>query len=249
MSVGNTFVVERVCPVCGKTTRAVKVRSRLMALATDCDFCRHYKDFNPYFYTIWVCEHCAFAGDEKKFSAPLPEKHRQKIQQFLANRRAKFDFNEVRTLPEAVASFQLAIFFEELVNSSLGRQAGLYLELAWIYRLAKDTEREIPMLQKAVNLYEQSILTERYPIGGLTDTMAIYLVGAISYLIKDYDKSATYLSRIISDQTLRVTEPQVFEKARYLWQDVRVAKEIAEKEAAEAQQATVPPMVQQTVKG
>ena len=232
MAVGNTFVVEKVCPICGQTTRVVKYRSRIMALTTDCDFCTHYKDFNPYFYTIWVCEHCAYAADEKTFTSPMPERHKHKIQEFLAQRRAKFDFHDVRTLPEAVATFKLAIFYEELLNTSLGHRAGLYLELAWIYRTSGDKERELPMLQKAADLYEQSILTERYPIGNLTDTMAIYLTGAICYLMNDYDRSTNFLSRLISDQMLRTTDPRLYEKARYLWQDVRTAKEAADKEAA-----------------
>lgn len=232
MAVGNTFVVEKVCPVCGQTTRVVKLRSRLTALTTDCDFCTHYKDFNPYFYTIWVCEHCAYAAEEKQFTAPMPEKHKQKIQTFLAQHKARFVFNEIRTLPEAVAAFQLAIFFEELVKSSLGHLAGLYLELAWVYRISKDSERELPMLKKAVDLYERSVFSERYPIGNLTDSMASYLIGAISYLIKDYDRAASYLSRMASDQILRVTDPRLYEKARYLWQDVRAAKDIVAKQAA-----------------
>lgn len=240
MAVGNTFVVEKVCPICGETTRIVKVRSRLMAMTTDCDLCTHYKDFNPYFYTIWVCEHCAFAADEKKFTSPMPAKHKEYIQNFLAQRRAKFEFHEVRTLPEAVASFQLAIFYEEMIKASLGHRAGLYLELAWIYRIAGDREREMPMLQKAAELYEQSVLSERYPIGSLTDTMAIYLTGAIYYRMLDYDKATSFLSRLISDQSLRASDPRLFERARYLWQDVRTAKEAedarAAKEAAASKQ-------------
>lgn len=232
MAVGNTFIVEKTCPICGATTRVVKVRSRLMALATDCDLCTHYKDFNPYFYTIWVCEHCAYAADEKKFTSPMPSKHKQQIQEFLAQRRAHFEFHEVRTLPEAVASFQLAIFYEEMLKASLGHRAGLYLELAWIYRISGDSEREVPMLQRAAELYEQSVQTERYPIGNLTDTMAIYLTGAIYYRMHDYEKATSFLSRLISDQTLRTTDPRLFERARYLWQDVRTAKDAADAAAA-----------------
>lgn len=230
MAVGNTFVVEKECPICGGKTHVVKVRSRLMALTSDCDFCMHYKDFNPYFYTIWVCEHCSFAADEKKFTSPMPAKHRTQIQEFLAKRNVRFEFHEKRELPDAIASFKLAIFYEEMTKSSLGHRAGLYLELAWVYRIAGETENETEAMQKAVELYEQSILSERYPIGNMTDTTAIYLVGAISYRLGDYDKAASYLSRIIGDQNIRHSEPKIFEKAKYLWSDVRTAKEAADAE-------------------
>ena len=71
-----TFVVEKPCPVCGQNTRIVKVKSRLMIQRTDDDYCCHYRDFNPYFYTILACEHCGYAADEKHFLTVLPDRHR-----------------------------------------------------------------------------------------------------------------------------------------------------------------------------
>ena len=43
MAVGNTFVVEKTCPICGKKTRVVKTRARLIATESDRDFCVHYR--------------------------------------------------------------------------------------------------------------------------------------------------------------------------------------------------------------
>ena len=142
IAVGNTFVVEKTCPICGETVRVVKVRSRQIVERTDEDFCAHYKDFNPYYYTIWVCEKCGYAADEKHFLAVMPERNKQKIQEFLNGRSIGFQFVETRGLPEAVASFKLAIFYAELIGAPLSHRAGLYLELAWLYRDAEDQEKE-----------------------------------------------------------------------------------------------------------
>ncbi len=232
MAVGNTFVVEKTCPICGETTRVVKVRSRLIALQTDSDFCTHYKDFNPYYYTIWVCEKCGYAADEKRFLSVMPEKNRKKIQDFLNGRKIGFNFVEERGLPEAVASFKLAIFYEELINASLGHRAGLYLEMAWIFRTSGDTEKEEPMLRKAAELYDQSLTTERYPLGQLSDTMVIYLMGAIYFRLGEAETATQYLSRIISDKDSRIQDRKLYERARYLWQDVRAARESQRAELA-----------------
>ena len=62
-----TFIVEKPCPMCEKTTRVVKLKSRMISEKTDEDFCVHYKNFNPYLYRIWYCEHCGYAADEKTF--------------------------------------------------------------------------------------------------------------------------------------------------------------------------------------
>ena len=232
MAVGNTFVVEKTCPICGETVRVVKVRSRQIVERTDEDFCAHYKDFNPYYYTIWVCEKCGYAADEKHFLAVMPERNKQKIQEFLNGRSIGFQFVETRGLPEAVASFKLAIFYAELIGAPLSHRAGLYLELAWLYRDAEDQEKEEQAMRKAIEIYDESLMTERYPVGMLTDTTVIYLIGALYYRLGDIETATQYLSRIISDKDSRIQDRKLYERARYLWQDVRAARESQRAELA-----------------
>lgn len=219
-----TFTVEKKCPVCGETTRVVKVKSKLLAERTDEDFCVHYKDFNPYFYKIWFCEHCGFAADEKTFLGSIPLTHKRKIQEFLNSRKLGLKFVEERQVPDAVASFKLAIFYAELTGQSLAKRAGLYLELGWIYRASEEKEREDEMLERAISLYDRSLMTERYPINGLSDNTVIYLIGALYYRLHDFEKSTQYLSRIIGDQRIRDEDIVLYKRARDLWQRVRDEK-------------------------
>lgn len=219
-----TFTVEKKCPVCGETTRVVKVKSKLLAERTDEDFCVHYKDFNPYFYKIWFCEHCGFAADEKTFLGSIPLTHKRKIQEFLNSRKLGLKFVEERQVPDAVASFKLAIFYTELTGQSLAKRAGLYLELGWIYRASEEKEREDEMLERAISLYDRSLMTERYPINGLSDNTVIYLIGALYYRLHDFEKSTQYLSRIIGDQRIRDEDIVLYKRARDLWQRVREEK-------------------------
>lgn len=219
-----TFTVEKKCPVCGEITRVVKVKSKLLAERTDEDFCVHYKDFNPYFYKIWFCEHCGFAADEKTFLGSIPLTHKRKIQEFLNSRKLGLKFVEERQVPDAVASFKLAIFYAELTGQSLAKRAGLYLELGWIYRASEEKEREGEMLERAISLYDRSLMTERYPINGLSDNTVIYLIGALYYRLHDFEKSTQYLSRIIGDQRIRDEDIVLYKRARDLWQRVREEK-------------------------
>lgn len=223
MAEGFTFVVKKTCPVCGQETRVVKTRARLIVERTDRDFCTHYKDFNPYLYTIWVCESCGFAADEKTFLAPMAERNKQKILDFLSGRPIGFKFTETRGVPEAVAAYKLAIYYAGMTGASLAHRAGLYLKLAWIYRLAEDAENEQPFLRKAAELYDQSVMTERYPIGPLTDSMAVYLIGAIYFTLGERESATQYISRLIGDQELRTLDPKMYDRARALWTDVREA--------------------------
>ena len=220
-----TFVVSKPCPICGESTRVVKLKSRIVAERTDEDFCVHYKDINPYFYHIWFCEHCGFAADEKHFLAPMAKRNKQKIQEFLQKQHLSLEFTEVRGVPEAVASYKLAIYYSELIGATLAHRAGLYLHLAWIYRASGEEENERKNMEKAAELYDLSIMKERYPQGSMTDNTVIYLVGAIYFRMGNDEKATQYLSRIIGDQGIRMTEPKTYDRARDLWQRIREMKD------------------------
>lgn len=227
-----TFVVEKTCPVCGQETRVVKVKSRLMIQRTDDDYCCHYRDFNPYFYTILACEHCGYAADEKHFLTTLPDRHRTILQNFLKEKRVNFIFTEERKLPDAVASYQLAIYCAEAINAPLSRMAGLSLRLSWIYRLMEMKDEEMVWAHKAIDLYERSLMTERYPVENLTDFMVMYLLATLFNRVGDREHCASYLSRLINDKELKMVDNKLYHDARKLWQDIRMEDNEGEHENA-----------------
>lgn len=229
----HCFMVKKPCPICKKETRVIKTRSRLIVEKTDEDFCVHYKGFNPYYYKIWVCEHCGYAADEKTFLSQMPDRQRKTLWEYLANKQLDIEFKEERDVPDAIASYQLALTYLDIVESPPSRKASYNLQLGWIYRFMGDTDKENEYLQKAAEFYDQSIVKERYPIGNLTDSGAMYLVGALYFRLGDLEKCAQHLSRVIGDQTVRSREPKIFDKARDLWEDVR-AQQKKDKAKAEA---------------
>lgn len=220
-----TFVLERPCPVCEQNTHVVKCKSRLIAETTDLDLCIHYKDFNPYLYRVWACEHCGYAADEQKFIRRMPEKTREKLMEFLNSTNLAMPFIEERSSEQAIQYLEMAILFNELADPSPNRRANLYLIMAWIYRYDGNAEKEREAMDKAAELFDLSLETENYPVDKMSDTMATYLTGAIHVMRKDYDKATKHLSRIISNQALRTSAPKLFEMARDMWQDVKTAKE------------------------
>lgn len=215
------FTVEKTCPLCGEVTRVTKAKSRLVVIKTDWDFCTHYRDFNPYYYVPWVCEKCGYAADEKHFSAAMPTSHKKTIGDFLKRRHVEFKYSLERYMPDVVAAYKLAIFYEEMVHSSMAYRASLYLKLAWIYRIAEDTENERSCLIRAAESYEKSIYTERYPLGDLTDSMVMYLLGAMNYEMGDVEKATQYISRMVNDNGLRLSNPKLMDKIKDLWTELR----------------------------
>ena len=220
----NSFMVEKTCPICGQTTRVIKSKSRLVVESRDEDLCVHYKGFNPYFYRIWICEHCGFAADESTFTSPMPNKYREKLQEFLKHKDLEIEFTETRTLPDAVASFIMALAYLDIINGPASKKASYNLNMAWLYRFTGEYQEEEKHLRLAAELFDESLAKERYPIGGLSDMAAIYLIGAIYYRLGNIEKCTQYLSKIIEDKDLRTREPKVFDKARDLWADIRANK-------------------------
>lgn len=225
----NTFVVEKPCPICLQKTHVIKPKSRLMMVSRDPDTCVHYKDFNINFYRVWLCEHCGFAGDEKTFGVRITERTRLQIKEWLDQHPIEKEFIDENGPGEAIRGLVRALECIDMLKEPIAKKASTNHQLAWVYRSINDKEHEEEYMRKAAELYAQSLATERYPIGNLTDTMALYVTGAIYYMLKDYQQCAAFLSRIIGDQNIRVRERQIFEKARDLWEDVRAAQKEEEK--------------------
>jgi hypothetical protein len=201
-----------------------KPKSRLIKVKQDRDFCSHYKGFNPNYYTIWVCSECGYASDERHFDK-LTGKETEKVRKFLTERKVNIPYKELRTYDEAVNAFKLGIFFAEFLGAPPSRLAGLYLKFAWLYRSAEDAENEKKLTIRAIEAYDKSLTTERYPIEQMTDVMVTYLVGALNYNIGEYTKATQYLSRVIGDQNARTAQSTIYEQARNLWQDIRYETE------------------------
>ena len=220
----NTFMVEKVCPVCEKTFRVMKVRSRIPVSKRDEDGCTHYEGFNPYYYSIWVCEHCGFAADEDTFTTKIPDRHLTILKAVLLTKNIKVPFVEERTLENASTAYRLALKYLDLIHGKASKKAKYAHRLAWIYREANDNAQEEKFLRKAVESYEEALMREKFPIGELTDNAFIYIVAAIYWRLGERQKATTYLSRLISDQGVREREPRIHDKARDLWSDMRAAK-------------------------
>ena len=225
-----TYTVEKPCPVCGEKTHATTLKARLITLGTDEDFCVHYEGVNPYRYRVWQCEHCGFAADEKQFTEePLSPRDKEKIKELLEGRKINLPYKEERTVEDAIRAYKLGIYFAERLGWTLQKQAGYCMGMAWVYRDTDERDKEDEMLRRAAELYEKSVMTEHYPIHGMSDSMALYIAGAAYYRLGDYEKATQMLSQIMGDQEVRKNDVKLFERTQNLWLELREKKAEAEK--------------------
>ncbi|MEG6585345.1 DUF2225 domain-containing protein [Dendrosporobacter sp. 1207_IL3150] len=213
------YQVDKECALCGKTFSVTKVRSRLLKIKQDSDFCTYYQDVNPYYYSIWACPHCGYAAQDSNFDEIVPAA-KEKLAKFLSSRQININFSGNRTREQAIATYKLAIFYNEMLEVASSRIGGLYLKLAWLYREGEQTTEEQVALVNAVKHYEQALFRERLPIGNMTEVTLTYLVGDLFRRTGNVEKAIPYFNKIISNQQAKL-ERNIYNLARDVWQEIR----------------------------
>lgn len=213
------FSVEKRCPVCDQAFQVTRVRSRLIMIRQDSDFCSYYKDINPYNYKIWMCPHCGYAAQDNYFEEITPEAA-ERIRNFFADRNIGIDLSGPRSREQAIVSHQLAIVCAELAALPASKMAALHMRLAWLYREAGEAADEQAMLLRAVEYYDQALSYEHLPIGSMTELTLMYLIADLLRRTGSDNKALLYLSRVVSSPQAK-QEKRIAELARDAWQDMR----------------------------
>lgn len=217
-----TYSVDKTCGVCEKEFQVTKVRSRIVKLNQDTDFCTYYQDINPYYYTVWVCPHCGYAAQESHFPQ-ISSASKDKIAKFLSGKEVRINLCGPRTRIQAITAYKLAIYFAEMEGLSQSEMAGLYLRLGWLYREGQQTEEEQQALAKAAEHFEQALYKERFPISGMSETAITYIIGELLRRTGKYEQSLLYFSKVVASPQAKL-EKKILDMARDAWREAREAK-------------------------
>lgn len=213
------YTVSKICCVCDKKFLVTKVRSRLIKLGQDTDFCTYYKHINPYYYSVWVCQHCGYAAQDNHFGAIASAKA-STISQILTDKAMDMNYCLERTREQAANAYKLAIVFAKMEKLPASKLAGLHLRLAWLYREARLDAEEHTNLSLAAAYYEQALQRERLPVGKMTETTLAYLVGELLRRTGRLHQSLPYFNKVIATPQAKL-EKRILVMARDAWQAVR----------------------------
>ncbi|MGI6778992.1 MAG: DUF2225 domain-containing protein [Acetivibrionales bacterium] len=130
------------CPVCDKefTVDAFRL-SKLKLEKQDFDFRRKYVDFEPLWYSIWVCPNCFYSNsysDFEKMSGMTVKLVKEKVRDI--KDRVSFRFSTPRNIDEVFASYYLALYFAEASIADPLKPAKLWLQLSWLYQDVNEEE-------------------------------------------------------------------------------------------------------------
>ncbi len=224
-----TYSVEKECPVCHIKFNVTRTRGRQILVKQDSDFCSHFQDINPYYYSIWVCSHCGYAAPDSGFEN-LSAAAQDKIAKFLSSRTVNVNYSGIRTREQAIATYKLAIFFAELIAAPESKLADLYLKLSWLYREGENAQEEKSAQTIACDHYEQALFRERLPIGKLSEAAVSYLIGELARRTGQTEKALLYLGKVVGNPTAKL-EPRVYSMARDAWHEARNDRDRQKEEA------------------
>ena len=136
------FDKEIKCMCCGNNfdVKMQKI-SKLRLSKVENDFRQKYLDFEPLYYTIWVCPHCFYANFHYDFEK-LPETSIKKVLD--GNKEIKYKINLSSSVPRNVndvfTAYYIALYCTKFYRADFFKLARIWLQLSWLYKDVEDNE-------------------------------------------------------------------------------------------------------------
>ena len=210
------------CKICKQTFTTKKLRSKFIKVASyDSDFMPNYtsEEVNPLLYHVNVCPICGFSSTDD-FSPYFAPGTLEDLYAKVCNHWQPHDFGGVRTIPDAIKTYKLAIYCSQLKREKHILQAGLCIRTAWLYRLLDKTEEEMRFMRLATKEYLTSYETDDYRGTQVSDVRILFLIAERSYRIGEIEQCIRFLSKIM-ELRKSSTESGLIEKAKERWQQIR----------------------------
>lgn len=219
-------LVETTCPVCRFKFQVPWVSSREFHIGQrDGDLRPHYEGEHGLYHAIWVCPRCRYAAYRDSFTKVTGEELEQLRKMldpdFRVDPLAVRAAAALPDLEEAIARHKLALSAYQVRKSHASVVAGLYHQLAWLYREAGDEEQEKRYLALALEKYVETFEKGKgkFP-AQLGEPGVLYLAGEINRRLGNYREAARWLEKAIRHPEIK-QHPLVSELARDRWVEVR----------------------------
>lgn len=192
-AVHNDYLISAhaICPVCSDSFEAKKqYLSKLKFAKMDHDFRKHYTDFEPLWYSLWVCPHCLYTNYYTEYNAiPTYKKQNVLARTQEIKKQLSFKYSEPRTLDEVFTAYYLALVCAELYNASSMKFAKIWLQLSWLYHDAGDEAMFMVASDQALKNYYDVLYKTTENLSIEQAQQCFILLGEL-YLIKGNEKEA-----------------------------------------------------------
>lgn len=210
------------CLLCKQSFKTKKIRSRFVKVAKyDTDFCPEYTEntINGLFYNIFVCPHCGFSFS-KEFSKYFAPGTKELIMEKVCSQWVPHSFSSERTIDDAIQTYKLASLCAILKKEKHITIAGLYLRVAWLYRLKQNHEQEIRFMKLSLHEYMESFSVGDYSGTQVSEVRILYIAGELSRRVGDMPAAIKYFSMVLERQKSAV-ETSIIQMARDRWAEIK----------------------------
>jgi hypothetical protein len=172
-----------------------------------------YQNIDILKYGVCSCPNCGYSAIHSAFphvSSRQAENVMQAVcTHFLPEDRTGW---ESYTYTQAIAMHELALECAEAKLAKDGEKAYLHLLLAWLYRedeaIAENTDaaKDYPALaekhyQAAFEGFQQAMMNEMFPIGGMDQPTLEYVIGCLAYHFGKLEVAAKMIGSVMTNSS------------------------------------------------
>jgi len=186
-AVYDTFIFSKdaTCPVCGKQFKVKMPRmSKLRLDRVESDFRKVYVDFEPMWYSIWICPECLYSNFYFEYDSVSDKAVKPILEQ--AGRlkgKIKTDYAEPRTIDQVFTAYYLALSCADICKAPPLKRAKLWIQLSWLYKDVKDSEMFTAASMKALEYYYNALFKSNLNINDDQEQQLNLILGEL-YLVK-----------------------------------------------------------------
>ena len=197
------FDKEISCPVCAQNFTVKMVRSsRLRLSGVDPDLRQRFQQFEPLWYTVWVCPHCSFANFNYEFKQVTEEQKRYvKSASQERMRTHKSAYSVPRKLGEVLDAYGLIL--QMLMNGDrpdASRVAKVWLRLSWLYQDAGDQENYLQSSRQALAFFSQMYDNSGHNSSRDQEQRVALLLGELSLRTRELKDAGVFFRKAIMHQ-------------------------------------------------
>ncbi|RLQ96526.1 DUF2225 domain-containing protein [Falsibacillus albus] len=211
------------CPLCKNGYQTTKIRSRFVKVENlDSDFCPNYQapaSINPILYNVHVCPSCGYSSTEdfNTFFVPVIK---EALIEKVSNAWKPRDYGGQRDIPTAITTYKLAVICGLHRREKKVTIAGLYLRIAWLYRLLEQKDCENRFMGLAAKEYTQSYSEDDYKGTQMSEERILYMIAELYRRLDQNEEAVRYFSRVIEKQQHSM-DKKVIELAKEQWHEMK----------------------------
>ncbi|MEA1975974.1 MAG: DUF2225 domain-containing protein [Bacillota bacterium] len=190
------------CAVCKKKYEVTKVLSRrTVVVSRDSDFCPHYKDMNPIFYSVNVCPYCGYTSFDND-NEIIYKKQISNFKQMMEGKWKYQELNNEKSIDDAIKVYKLLLLTYKAIDKKKSSVAKAYLRLAWLYRYKNDNENEVKFLKSMIVNNEIAFSTEKLAEDLKNELEIMFILAETHRKLGNYKEAIDWFIRVSNHEEI-----------------------------------------------